>query len=258
MIKKIGFRDLIIGSSGIFLFIILWETVSKFIIKNSFIMPSFSDVITSFLAISKYLPSDLSGSFLHFFTGLFIAILMGGLLGAIMGWFRTVDRFFRPVIELLRPIPPLAWIPFAIIWFRLTDLSASFIIFIGCFFPIFINTYLGFRNTPKIFTEAAMVLGHRSNIKLLYEIALPSSLLSVFYGIRIAIGIGWMCMIAAEIFGRTYGLGYRLWYFYQMHQMDFVVAYMFILGLIGILLEYSFRYLIEKKFVKWKQGLVIK
>lgn len=247
-----------IGSGGIVLFILLWEIVAKLVIRDSFLLPAFSEVIASFLKISKYLLSDLSGSFLHFFIGLSLAILIGCLLGAITGWFRTIDKFFRPLIELLRPIPPLAWIPFAIAWFKLTNFSSAFIIFIGAFFPILINTYFGFRETPKILKEVAMVLGHRKNTKLLYKIALPSALPSVLYGIKVAIGIGWMCMVAAEIFGRDVGLGYRLWYFYQMHQMDFVVAYMLILGIIGISMDYSFRYLIIDKFVKWKKELIIK
>ena len=252
------FRNILLGCSGVLSFILLWEIIAKAIVHDKFLLPSFSEVLLSFPKISQFMLPDLIGSLYHFVLGLGFAILVGCLFGAITGWFRRLDLFFRPLIELLRPIPPLAWIPFAIAWFKLTDLSSAFIIFIGSLFPIIINTYYGFRDTPKIYKEAAIVLGQKRKLTLLAKIGFPSALPSMLYGIKVAIGIGWMCMVAAEIFGRSEGLGFRLWNFYQMHQMDYVVAYMLLLGIIGITMDYAFRYFLIDKLVRWKKELAIK
>jgi len=186
-----------------------------------------------------------------------MALLVGIPLGIIMGWSRRIDAFLDPLIELLRPIPPLAWIPFAIIWFGLTASAAGFIIFVGAVFPIVINTYSGFRGVPRIFVEAGRMLGCTKNRDLIRYIAFPAALPSVAAGIRIATGVGWMCLVAAELFGvSNYGLGQKLWWYYNLHQMDSVVVYMIILGLIGLAFDMIFRYYIDRRFLKWRTGEV--
>jgi len=173
-----------------------------------------------------------------------------------MGWFRTFDLIIDPMVEILRPIPPLAWIPFAIIWFGLTNEAAGFIVFVGAVFPILINTYVGFRNLPKVYVESAMVLGATGDLDLIRYIAIPYSLPSIAGGIRIATGIAWMCLVAAEMFGVcTSGLGYRIWSYYYLHEMDYVLLYMIVLGLLGLLIDRSFRYVVEERMLKWRVGL---
>jgi NitT/TauT family transport system permease protein len=161
------------------------------------------------------------------------------------------------VIEILRPIPPLAWIPFAIIWFGLTSYSAGFVIFIGAVFPVIINTYSGFRGVPRIFVEAGKMLGCTKNLDLIRYIAFPAALPSVAAGIRIASGVGWMCLVAAELFGvSNNGLGMALWFYYNLHQMDSVVVYMILLGLSGLFFDMAFRYYIDRHFLRWRTGEV--
>jgi NitT/TauT family transport system permease protein len=237
--------------------VILWQVIADLIVKDSFLLPSFFTVILSLSQLAKELPLDIISSFFHFVMGVGIAMGIGIPIGAIMGWFRTADRIIDPFVEVLRPIPPLAWIPFAIVWFGLTHSSASFVIFVGAIFPILINTYAGFRGVPKMLVEAAKVLGCTKSLDLMRSVAFPSALPSIAAGVRIAMGIGWMCLVAAEIFGRSSGLGYKLWHYYQLHQMDNVVAYMIILGLIGYLLDHGFRHFIEEKLLRWRVGIVV-
>ncbi len=237
----------------------IWEFISRYLVNNSFILPSFSQTITSLynLTVSMEIFSDLLISLYHFAIGMFFGILLGIPLGMMMGWFKKIDYIMDPLIELVRPIPPLAWIPFAIVWFGLTHQSAGFIVFIGTFFPILTNTYAGFSSVPKTLVEAAKVLGCTKNKDLLKSVGLPSSFPDIAVGLRVAMGIGWMCLVAAELFGVSReGLGYKIWWYYYLHRMDNVLSYMIALGLIGLGINWGFRYIVEKKLLKWMEGTV--
>jgi len=252
-------RNRWLGVLAIVLGITIWGCYSAFIIRNRFLLPGPAEVFLAFIALVNkgILLRDFGISFLHFGIGLGAALLVGIPIGIAMGWSRKFDAFLDPVIELLRPIPPLAWIPFAIIWFGFTPYSAGFVIFIGAVFPILINTYSGFRSVPLIYVEAGKTLGCTRNRDLIRFIAFPSALPSVAAGIRIATGVGWMCLVAAELFGvSNSGLGMNLWHYYDLHQMDSVVVYMILLGLIGLCIDMVFRYWIDRQFLKWRTGEV--
>jgi NitT/TauT family transport system permease protein len=248
-----------LGAAAILVALVIWEVIAAGIIKNPFILPSPVDVLFAFIdLLSKgRLLLDFEASLIHFGIGLIAALLIGIPIGIVMGWSRRFDAFLDPVIEILRPIPPLAWIPFAIIWFGLTSWSAGFVIFIGAVFPVIINTYSGFRGVPRIFVEAGKMLGCTKNLDLIRYIAFPAALPSVAAGIRIASGVGWMCLVAAELFGvSNNGLGMALWFYYNLHQMDSVVVYMILLGLSGLFFDTVFRYYIDRHFLKWRTGEV--
>ncbi|MFA4861375.1 ABC transporter permease [Methanoregula sp.] len=254
---RIGKRWL--GVLAIVLAIVVWEVIAAGIVRNAFILPSPVDVAYAFqeLAETGRLIPDFIDSLIHFGIGLAMALIVGIPLGILMGWSRRCDAFLDPVVELLRPIPPLAWIPFAIIWFGLTAYSAGFVIFVGAVFPVIINTYSGFRSVPRIFVEAGIMLGCTSNVRQIRYIAFPSALPSVASGIRIACGVGWMCLVAAELFGvSNNGLGMSLWLYYNLHRMDCVVVYMILLGLTGLAFDMAFRHYVEKRFLKWRTGEV--
>jgi len=239
--------------------IILWQLIAVYVVNNRFILPSFTDVIRAFLdlCISGTIFQDFVVSMVHFFIGLGLSLLIGIPFGVLMGWFPCVNRFFDPLIEIIRPIPPLAWIPFAIVWFGLTDLAAGFVIFIGSVFPILINTYEGFRNVPKIFVEAGKMLGCTNSLKLIRYIAFPSALPHLVSGFRVACGVAWMCLVAAEMFGvSNFGLGQKIWWYYNLHQMDNVMVYMLVLGFVGLIIDFIFRLGIKRTLLKWREGEV--
>jgi len=238
-------------------FIILWQLLAM-VIDNPLKLPSFLQVVE---AMIRQWPTilwvDLPVSLIHFALGMGAGLLLALPIGMSMGWSRVAERIFDPIVELIRPIPPLAWIPFAIIWFGLTPQAAGFIVFVGAVFPILINSYLGFRSVPKVYVESAMVLGCTRNLDLVRYVAFPSALPSIAAGIRIAMGIAWMCIVAAEMFGASTrsGLGYRLWDYYSLHMMDLVFLYMIVLGLLGLLIDRSFRYVVQEKLLRWQEGL---
>ena len=234
----------------------LWQLVAV-ALNDTLILPSFIQVV---YALTKswqaILMEDLPVSLVHFGLGMLGGLLIALPIGMLMGWFRAADRIMDPIVEIVRPIPPLAWIPFAIIWFGLTDQAAGFIIFVGAVFPILINTYVGFRSLPLVYVESAKVLGATKDRDLIRYIAFPYALPSIAGGIRIAMGIAWMCLVAAEQFGvSTSGLGYKIWSYYYLHEMDYVLLYMIVLGLLGLLIDRSFRYVVEERMLKWRVGL---
>ncbi|MDT8357134.1 MAG: ABC transporter permease [Methanomicrobiaceae archaeon] len=242
------------------LVIVLWQLVADFLVDNPNLLPSFLDVVRAFLVLleSGRLLGDFSVSLTHFGIGVGAALFIGIPLGTAMGWFREIDIAVNPIIEVLRPIPPLAWIPFAIIWFGLTSVSAGFIVFIGAFFPILINTYSGFRSVPRVFVEAARVLGCSTDTSLIRHVAFPSAIPSIATGVRVAMGVGWMCLVAAELFvGGRAGLGRQLWVSYSLQQIPNVVVYMLLLGLLGLGIDVVFRHLVDQRLLKWRKGEVM-
>lgn len=248
-----------LGISALLLALVIWEIAAIVIVRNSFILPSPPDVFIAFVGLLEKgrLLLDFEVSMVHFVIGLGAALLVGIPVGIAMGWSHRFDAFLDPLIELLRPIPPLAWIPFAIIWFGLTAYSAGFVIFIGAIFPIIINTYSGFRGVPRIFVETGRMLGCTKSRDLIRHVAFPAALPSIAAGIRIATGVGWMCLVAAELFGvSNNGLGMALWFYYDLHQMDCVVVYMLLLGIIGLAFDMIFRYYMDRYFLRWQTGEV--
>ena len=237
--------------------IIIWE-IAAFIVNDQLTLPSFFQVVAAFMQNWwSILTEDLPISSLHFAIGMAGGLIFALPIGMIMGWFKFVDNIMDPIVEILRPIPPLAWIPFAIIWFGITNAAAGFIIFIGAVFPILINTYVGFRSLPKVYVESAKVLGATKDIDLIRYVALPFALPSIAGGIRIAMGIAWMCLVAAEMFGVSKnGLGFKIWDSYGHYRMDEVFMYMIVLGLLGLLIDHTFRYFVEERMLKWRVGLM--
>ena len=238
--------------------LLLWEIIAGYVIRDTLILPRFSAVIFSIYTLRELLIIDILTSLLHFGIGMTLAFSAALPLAIAMGWFRNVFRAVDPIIEIVRPIPPLAWIPLAIVWIGLNHYAAGFIIFIGAFFPILIDSYTGFRDVPRVLVETGNVLGCIGNIKLIRYVALPYALPSIATGTRVGMGVGWMCVVAAEMFGvGNSGLGYRLFQkFYFLHQMDYVVAYMLILGVLALCLDRLFRHFVEYKLFRWKKGIV--
>ena len=260
--KQNTYRNILIPLASVSAVIIIWQIVAVYVVGNTFKLPSFTEVAAAFVADMfgprGTLPEDIAVSLYHFAIGMAASVIVGIPTGICMGWFRDIDIALNPIVEIIRPIPPLAWIPFAIIWFGLTHAAAGFIIFIGAVFPIIINTYTGFRNVPKVFIEAGKVLGCTKNSSLIRKIGFPSAIPEITSGIRVSMGIGWMCLVGAEIFGAgtgKYGLGKNLWTYYNLHQMDSVVVYMLVLGVIGIVIDILFRHYVNKQTVRWQNNM---
>jgi NitT/TauT family transport system permease protein len=183
--------------------------------------------------------------------GFSIAACLGIPLGILIGWSQKLNTLLRPFIELLRPIPPLAWIPIAIIWFGIGIESAAFIIFLGAFFPILLNTVSGVRTVDVRLVEATKVLGAKER-HILLKVLAPGALPSIWIGLRIGLGIAWMTLVAAEFTGvkSGYGLGYLIMVARDIQRPDLVIAGMVTIGLIGYGLDELLR-AGQSRLLKW-------
>ncbi|MGZ7209152.1 MAG: ABC transporter permease [Methanobacterium sp.] len=233
------------------LILLAWSLLTSFNIIPAYILPSPDDVLNSFLALlgTNELFIDTIATLSRVLTGLLIASVIAIPLGIIMGWSKKVENISNLTVQILRPIPPLAWIPFAMLWFGLGFQSAVFIIFIGTFFPVLLNTIDGVKRINKVFIESAYTLG-ASERQVLSNVIMPASLPSIFTGLRVGIGIGLMCTVAAEMIAVKSGLGYLIMQSMNLINTGAVIVGMLIIGIIGFIMDYSFRRA-EKKYVLW-------
>ena len=164
--------------------------------------------------------------------GFLTAGFLGTLSGIILGLFPAVARRVSPLFDILRPIPPIAWIPIAILWFGLGNPSAYFIVFIGAFFPILMNAHAGIVSVSQTPIDAARCLGAR-RLLLITDVLVPSALPIIMTGLRVGIGIAWTSVIAAEMVGAQSGLGYMIQLNRTMLETEKVVVGMLTIGGIG-------------------------
>lgn len=203
------------------------------------------------LAAGHVLLQDCYCSLKRVLVGFAIASMAGVFLGFCFGLSSFVRAALSPIVELLRPIPPIAWIPVAITLFGIGDASSAFVIFMGAFYPILTNTFLGVSEVSTNYIEAASVLGATPG-RIYRDVIFPAALPSIFAGLRVGLGVAWMCVVAAEMIAARSGLGYEIQLNRQLLQLDRVVAGMIVIGLIGVIMN-QLMGLLECYLVPWKQ-----
>jgi NitT/TauT family transport system permease protein len=182
--------------------------------------------------------------------GFLLAAAVGIPLGLFVGWNRLVARLVDPSIQLLRPVPITAWLPFAIAVFGIYDASALFLIGLGAFYPIVVNTTHGVRDTNLLLLRAARMMGAGEST-ILTKVVFRSALPSIFTGLRLGIGIAWTAVIVAEMIAVKSGLGYVLWDAYYVGRMDICVATMLSVGLLGFVSDRLLQ-LLAHVVLKWR------
>jgi ABC-type nitrate/sulfonate/bicarbonate transport system permease component len=173
-------------------------------------------------------------------------------LGIAMAWWPRVNRYVNPIVELLRPIPPLAWIPISILWFGIGITQNIFIIMIGTFFPVLLNTIHGVRSIDPILIRAARNFG-ASQFKMLSRVVLLGAMPNIFTGVRIGLGVAWMVLVAAELVAATSGLGFMIMDARNFLQTDVIFMGMIAIGMMGILMELIVR-AVERRVLVWYHG----
>ncbi|MHA2068487.1 MAG: ABC transporter permease, partial [Candidatus Thorarchaeota archaeon] len=218
--------------------IFLWVIIAFF--SRSTIM----EVIAAFIRLST--EGDSSGFLLIDHAAQSVFIVTVGFcvaaataipLGIAIGRYKVVDSILGPVVEAMRPIPPIAWIPLSLLIFASLLYSQIFIIWIGAFFPILINTTTGVKRTEPVHVDVAKTFG-ASESQILSSVVIPSAAPEVFAGMRIGFGIGWMCLVAAEMIGSNKGLGYLIWTMQQVGWTGAVISSMLVIGVIGFAVSF--------------------
>jgi ABC-type nitrate/sulfonate/bicarbonate transport system permease component len=170
-----------------------------------------------------------------------LSALVAVPLGLAMGRWRRFENIVDPVVELFRPISPLAWIPLAILWFGISETGKIFIIFIATFFPILLNTVSGVKGVDKVLIRAGQVLGCEDEWSLFRKVILPAAMPTIIVGFRIAFGTGWAAIIAAELVAAQSGLGYLIADGMEILRSDLVLVGMAVIGVLGVLIDSVFR-----------------
>lgn len=180
------------------------------------------------------------------------ALGLGVPLGLAMGLYRPVERLLDGLVNLFRPIPPLAWVPLSILWLGIGTLSVVFITFLAAFFAVLINTIAGARAVERLHVRAALSLG-AGRRRMMTHVVLPSIAPYIFTSFRIALGVSWMSIVAAELIAASSGLGYMITYYREVLRTDAIIVGMLTIGVIGLAMDMATRRL-ERWLLPWRTG----
>lgn len=241
--RRIGASDAVAGVAAIGGATVLWWLVTDGLglIRPS-TLASPTAVIEAAVRITlepfagQSLPGHVRDSLLRWAAGVAAAVGIGVPLGLAMGWYRAVDAFVSPAFGVLRNIPPLAWIPLAILWFGTGPTTQAAMVFVGAFPPCVLNGYRATREVDRYQIWAARAVG-ASSLRQLIEIVVPAGLPVILAGVRIAFGNGWMAVVGAELVGAPSGLGFMIVRGQQNLTPAVIVVGMAAIGLLGLVLD---------------------
>ena len=258
------------------LFLWGWETAAARA-ANDIILPRLTDVLAVLaqpmqpLIGMGSLLANVGISLARVLFGYLLAVVLAVPLGILMGYFAPAHRLLNSFMALFRPIPPLAWTPLMLAWFGISSpassldleigpayiflnnlkFSMAFIIFIGGFFPVLTSSVQGVRSVRRVLVESSLVLG-ASRLDIFRKVILPASWPHILTGMRIGLGVAWMCLVSAEMLpGSMSGVGYLITHAYTVARTDIVITGMIAIGVTGALMDQAFR-LCERRMLFWR------
>ena len=247
-----------LSTAGAVSFVALWSVAALSGITSRDFLPTPWDVIERF---GQLLTTPFAGYLLHehllsslqrFAMGFVLAVCVGIPLGLLMAWFPWVDRLVSPLFETVRFIAPIAWVPFAALWFGTGIGGPVLIIFMGAFPPVLINTYRGAKNVDRKYIEAAQMLG-ASHLRAMTQVLLPAAVPSIVAGLRISAGLGWQSLVGAELIVASSGVGYLMVKGQASVSTATVMSGMVAIGAVGVLIDIALRRL--QAFIETRRGL---
>ncbi len=228
-----------------------WELISRSGAVNAVLFPPPSGVVTALLrwAESGQLAEDFAMSLSRVVVGFIVGALVGVLIGALTGRYELISSFLTPIFQLLRPIPPVAFVPIVILWFGLGEMGKYFLVFWGVFFTVWMATHLGVQRVDERLIRAAKTLG-TSERRMLGEILLPGALPFILVGLRTSVSISFYTLVAAELAGTFAGLAYRIDIAQQNLQMGQMLGGLVMLGVISAAADKAFS-VAARRLVWW-------
>lgn len=235
-----------LSTAGVAGFFALWTLVAWSGLVQKQFLPTPLEVLNKFIQLTQMpfvgftLQQHLLSSFGRFGAGFGLAVLVGVPLGLLMGWFRWLNDMVTPLFDALRFVAPIAWVPFAALWFGTGIGGPVLIIFSGAFPPCVINAYRGAKFVDARYIEAAQTLG-ANNWRIIMEVLLPASVPSIIAGLRISAGLGWQSLIGAELIVASSGIGYLMVKGQSNISTTIVMAGMIAIGIVGFLIDVLLR-----------------
>lgn len=222
----------------ILLIAVIWSAFGASGQMNTVVMPSLETVVHTFCTgiADGSLLLALGISIRRVLIGYLLSAVLGIGFGIVIGLSKHMQRLTNLIIQILRPIPPIAWIPLVILWMGIGEESKVFLIFLGGFFPVLINVTDGIRYTDKKLTEVAAVM-ETPRKKYITQLVIPAAMPSIFTGLRVSLGSCWTCVVAAELVASTSGIGYMISNARNFGQMDVVIVGMLAIGIVGKIMD---------------------
>lgn len=247
-----GLESIALYLRTMIVFLVVWYGVALWI-GNPVLLPTPIAVAKSFFQLAA--DGEMARNFLASARRLVFSFVLAGAigipLGLVMGLNRRTFQLFDPVIELLRPISGIAWIPLGLFIFGVGDALPTFIMFYGAFFPMVINTIISIRSVDASYINAARTLGADRSV-VLRHVILPAALPGILVGARLAAGAGWMSMVAAELIGAPSGLGFAVEWYRELLMTSKVLAFIVLIGLLGYAFDRLLR-LVQRHFARWAE-----
>lgn len=232
--------------------ILIWQIIAKSGLVIHDLLPAPIDVWYAMLELgqSGLLGKHIASSLIRVFAGFSLATIIAVPAGFILGRYEILQRAFNPLIQILRPISPIAWIPLAILWLGIGDKPAIFIIFLTTFFPVLVATIASVRNMDPKIIKVAINFG-ANEWDIIWKIIFPATFPNVFVSLRISLGMAWVIIVAAEMVGMQSGLGFLILDARNFLRTDMVISGMIIIGLIGLILDRVMVYIENRIRKRW-------
>lgn len=234
--SKLGLQALALS-----LFLLLWQLVSGAYSPDQFPSPLNVAQGLKEIAGSGVLFGHVAVSLFRFSAAFLLAIALAIPLGLLLGGYKSLQEASDPLIQILRPISPIAWFPLAVLWFGIGNLPAIFIIFLASFFPILLATITGVRHVDPLFLKVAANFGANRSMTFL-EVVWPAAFPHVMVGLNIALGSAWIHLVAGEMLGAQSGLGFMIVDARNFLRTDMIIAGMLLVGLLGLLINLAMRH----------------